>query len=159
MGGLIKVLLLLMVSFTVQADTGSGTDVERIEALYAGWREAVKTANIPAYISVLHPDVRLIPPGADVIEGSAGYAKFLEPVFKDADYVIEVKAPHLITIVDDIAVAEYEYVIHLTLKDPDRGISEPGALTASRSEARYFDVLRKKADGKWSVWRHTWQAM
>ena len=159
MGGLKKVMLLLIVSFAVQADPGPGTDVEQIEALYAGWREAVKTADIPAYVSVLHPDVRLIPPGAAVIEGADGYGKFLEPVFNDADYVIEVKAPQVITVVDDMAVAEYEYVIHLTLKDPDRGISEPGALTASRSEARYFDVLRKKADGKWSVWRHTWQAM
>ena len=159
MGSLKKVMLLLMVSFAVQADHGHENDVERIEALYAGWREAVRTADIPGYVSVLHPDVRLIPPGADVIEGAAGYAKFLEPVFKDADYVIEVTAPQVITVVDDIAVAEYEYVIHLTLKNPDRGISEPGALTASRSEARYFDVLRKKADGKWSIWRHTWQAM
>ena len=46
-------------------------EVKQIEELYAQWREAVATADIPSYVSVLDPDVRLIPPGADVIEGAA----------------------------------------------------------------------------------------
>ena len=36
-------------------------------------------------------------------------------------------------------------------------ITQPGALTAARNRARYFDVLRKQPDGRWGVWRHLWQ--
>ena len=60
-------------------------------------------------------------------------------------------------VIDYIAVAEYEYVIHLDLKDASQGITEAGALTESRTEARYFDVLRKNEAGEFRVWRHTWQ--
>lgn len=132
-------------------------DVEAINQLYADWRTAVHTANIPGYLSVLHPDVRLIPPGAEVIEGAANYGEFLKPVFKSAEYDIEVTSDPVTTVIGDLAVSEYAYVINLTLKDDKAEITEPGALTASRTQARYFDVLRKDADGNWKVWRHTWQ--
>tara|TARA_B110000977_G_scaffold7648_1_gene10462 strand:- start:15 stop:470 length:456 start_codon:yes stop_codon:yes gene_type:complete len=132
-------------------------EVKQIEELYAQWREAVATADIPSYVSVLDPDVRLIPPGADVIEGAAHYAQFLTPVFEAATYRIEVITPPMVEVLDDIAIAEYEYVIHLELKNPAQGVTEAGALTASRTEARYFDVLRKNESGEFRVWRHTWQ--
>tara|TARA_B110000285_G_scaffold74931_1_gene86273 strand:- start:216 stop:671 length:456 start_codon:yes stop_codon:yes gene_type:complete len=132
-------------------------EVKQIEELYAQWREAVATADIPSYVSVLDPDVRLIPPGADVIEGAAQYAQFLTPVFEAATYRIEVITPPMVEVLDDIAIAEYEYVIHLELKNPAQGVTEAGALTASRTEARYFDVLRKNESGEFRVWRHTWQ--
>ena len=132
-------------------------EVKPIEELYAQWREAVATADIPSYVSVLDPDIRLIPPGADVIEGAAHYAQFLTPVFEAATYRIEVITPPMVEVLDDIAIAEYEYVIHLELKNPAQGVTEAGALTASRTEARYFDVLRKNESGEFRVWRHTWQ--
>ena len=135
----------------------SADEVRQIEKLYEQWRDAVATADIPSYVAVLDPDVRLIPPGADVIEGAAHYAQFLVPVFEAATYRIEVVTPPMVEILDDIAVAEYEYVIHLQLKDPSQGVTEAGALTASRTEARYFDVLRKNEAGEFRVWRHTWQ--
>lgn len=59
----------------------------------------------------------------------------------------------------DIAIAEYDYTIALNRKDPEVGVTEPGALTSNRTTARYFDVLVKNADGKWQVWRHAWQAL
>ena len=132
-------------------------EVKQIEELYEQWREAVATADIPSYVAVLDPNVRLIPPGAEVIEGAAYYEQFLTPVFEAATYKIEVITPPRVEVLDDIAVAEYEYVIHLKLKNPAQGVTEPGALTASRTEARYFDVLRKSESGKFRVWRHTWQ--
>jgi ketosteroid isomerase-like protein len=132
-------------------------EVKQIERLYEQWREAVATADIPSYVAVLDPDVRLIPPGADAIEGASQDAQFLTPVFKAATYRIEVIAPPKVEVLDDIAVAEYEYVIHLKLKNPAQGVTEAGALTASRTEARYFDVLRKSESGEFRVWRHTWQ--
>ena len=135
----------------------AASEVKHIENLYEKWREAVATADINSYVSVLDKDIRLIPPGADVIAGTAQYAKFLEPVFALAHYKIEVVSPPMVQVLDDIAVAEYEYVIHLDLKDPTKGVTESGALTESRTEARYFDVLKKNENGEFRVWRHTWQ--
>lgn len=142
--------------------TGSASaedDVDAIGGLYASWRQAVAAADIPAYVKVLHPDVRLLPPGAPPIVGADNYAGFLKPVFATADYRIEVVRAPQIEVLGDTAVAEYEYIIHLKLKNPDVGVSEPGALTAERTGARYFDVLRRNASGQWSVWRHTWQGV
>jgi ketosteroid isomerase-like protein len=154
------ILLLLINLASIQAAPEESpvvsADRQLIQQLYSNWREAVHTADIPRYLEALHPDVRLIPPGAEVIDGAANYAKFLAPVFESANYKIEIKQAQVIDVVGDFAVAEYEYIIHLRLKNPEKNVAEPGALTASRTEVRYFDVLRK-TDGKWGVWRHTWQ--
>ncbi|MBT5155900.1 MAG: nuclear transport factor 2 family protein [Gammaproteobacteria bacterium] len=146
----------MVLCFSMLGLQAGADEVKQIETLYEQWREAVATADIPSYVAVLDPDVRLIPPGADVIEGAAHYAQFLTPVFDAATYRIEVIAPPRVEILDDIAVAEYEYVVHLKLKNPAQGVTEAGALTASRTEARYFDVLRKNEAGEFRVWRHTW---
>lgn len=151
------VLVTLGVACPAQPVRANDDDVRAIEALYAAWRDAVERADIPAYVSVLDPDVRLLPPGADPIVGAANYAGFLEPVFAAADYRIEVLRPPQVEVAGDMAVAEYEYVIHLALKDAGTGVTEPGALTAERTAARYFDVLRRQDDGSWGVWRHLWQ--
>lgn len=142
---------------TVKVTSDSASDEVAIQALYASWRAAVKSGDIPKYMSVLHPEVKLFPPGAPPIVNASRYAKFLEPVFAAADYRVEVTQLQQVQVMGDIAVAEYEYIIHLTLKNPDVGITEPGALTAPKSRARYFDVLRKKPNGQWGVWRHLWQ--
>ena len=136
--------------------TQMSPDVKAIVGLYAKWRQAVEGADIPGYISVLHKDVRLIPPGAEVIAGADNYRRFLGPVFEGASYRIEVVQDPRVDVLGDIAVAEYAYVIHLKLHDDASGIDQAGALTASRTEARYLDVLRKNTSGDWKVWRHTW---
>ena len=137
--------------------TSTDGDAAAIRKLYADYLRAVESGDIAGYVRVLHPDVRLLPPGADAIDGAENYGRFLAPVLGSATYRIEVVREPIIDVLGDVAYAEYDYVIHLTLKNPERGISEPGALTASRTSARYLDVLRKAADGRWSVWRHAWQ--
>ncbi len=132
-------------------------DREQIDALYAGWRTAVETSDIDGYINSLHSDVRLLPPGAPAIVSAEAYRDFLKPVFATATYKIVVDTPPQIEIVGDMAIAEYDYTIELTLIDPDVGVSEPGALTDTRTSSRYFDVLRKNDAGEWRVWRHSWQ--
>ena len=133
------------------------SDLEAIDRLYADWRQAVESADIPGYVSVLHPEVRLLPPGAEPIVGADNYAGFLEPVFAAAVYRIEVVQPPSVEVFGDVALAEYEYVIHLQLKNAGVGVDQPGALTAERTSARYIDVLRREADGRWAVYRHAWQ--
>ena len=147
----------LCASLLLFALTTTAGDLEDIAHLYAKWRTAVENADIAGYVSLLHRDVRLTPPGADPINGRENYRRFLEPVFKGASYRIEVVTPPEITVMDKVAVSEYEYVIHLALKSPDEDITEAGALTASRTQARYFDVLLRDESGNWTVWRHTWQ--
>ena len=136
----------------------ASSDVAAIEQLYAGWRAAVEGADIDGYVAVLHEDVRLMPPGAADIVSAAAYRAFLGPVFDTATYRIEVVSAPDVEVVGELAVARYEYVVHLTLKDAAQGVSEPGALTAARTGSRYFDVLRRRANGQWGVWRHTWNA-
>jgi uncharacterized protein (TIGR02246 family) len=135
----------------------SSDDAGAIRALYTEYKRAVESGDLAGYVRVLHPEVRLLPPGADAIVGAQNYARFLEPVMGSATYRIEVVRAPMIDVLGDVAYAEYDYVIHLTLKNPARGITEPGALTDSRTSARYLDVLRKSADGRWSIWRHAWQ--
>ncbi len=148
-------VLLVMISSIARADTAA--DVTAIDALYANWRSAVERADIPAYVAVLDANVRLLPPDAEAIVGAAGYGKFLEPVFAAADYRIEVVRAPVIEVIDDTALAEYDYIIHLKLKNADEGVKQTGALTAERTSARYIDVLRRQADGRWAVYRHAWQ--
>ena len=136
----------------------ASADIAAIEKLYADWRQAVEHADIDGYVAVLHSDVRLMPPGADDIVGAASYRAFLVPVFATASYKIEVLSPPAVEIVGELALARYEYAVHLHLKDATRSVNEPGALTAARTASRYFDVLRRRADGNWAVWRHTWNA-
>jgi len=135
----------------------SDADVKAIESLYADWRTAVESSDIPGYVAGLHKHVRMLPPNAPAVQDASSYADFLKPVFEAATYKIEVESYPNITVTGDTAVAEYVYTIVLNLKDPDSGVTEPGALTANRTTSRYFDVL-KKTDAGWRVWRHTWHA-
>lgn len=154
--------LVTVICFAGGCQPGSpdtSADRAAIDSLYADYRVAVENSDIRAYVDALHPDVRLLPPGADAIVGADDYAQFLTPVFAAANYRIEVEKMPVIEVLGDVATAEYEYVIHLDLKNPDVGVSEPGALTASRTRSRYFDVLRRRDDGKWAIWRHTWSTL
>ncbi|MEM9621041.1 MAG: DUF4440 domain-containing protein [Pseudomonadota bacterium] len=157
--------LLLAINTPAYAD-GHGQEVTAndgesaaITQLYADWRSAVADASIPRYLQALDSDVRLLPPGADPIVGAANYGKFLEPVFAVADYLLEVEQAPQIIVRGDTAVAEYTYLVHLTLKNPEQGVDTPGALTNAKTRTRYFDVLRKNAEGQWGVWRHTWHVL
>ena len=134
-------------------------DAATIDKLYHDYRAAVEAGSLDGYVAVLDPQVRLLPPGAPPIDGADKYASFLEPVLSTADYRIDVVSHPEITVMGDVATAEYEYVVHLSLRDPKVGISEPGALTSQRTYSRYLDVLRRQPDGGWAIWRHTWTVL
>ena len=151
----LAVLLFVPWSLATQANP----DADRIEKLYVDYRKAVETSSIDGYVAVLHPEVRLMPPGTPVIDGAEHYASFLEPVFATAVYRIDVLSYPEIEVVGDMATAQYEYVVHLTLKDPEVGVDQRGALTEQRTRSRYLDVLRRKDDGQWAIWRHSWTVL
>ncbi len=159
---LVVLSLIVTVLLVVRADAAAGgqegTDIAAIEGLYADWRTAVEASDIPSYLTALHPDVRLLPPGAPAIVGRDNYGEFLGPVFEMATYRIDVETAPVVQVLGDIAVAEYVYTVHLDLKDTSV-TTDAGALTASRTTSRYFDVLRRDASGAWQVWRHGWQQM
>ena len=155
--GLIGLLLYACVGY---ADAHSSDDAAQdIQNLYATWRTAVERSDIKGYVSLLHPKVRMLPPGAAAIDGADNYEQFLQPVFATATYEIIVEALPVISVLGDVAVAQYDYTILLHRKDPEVGVAEPGALTAQRTRSRYFDVLRRMNNGAWRVWRHSWQVM
>ena len=134
-----------------------GDEIQEITNLYRTWIVAVEQGDIESYVSVLHEDVKLMPPASPPFEGKEKYKKFLKPVFASADYEIDVKVEPSVDILGDVAIAEYEYVIYLKLKEGQEAINQPGAIQASRSHNAYFDVLIKNSQGKWSVFRHTWR--
>jgi ketosteroid isomerase-like protein len=157
---LLKVFTLILftsgISTTVHADVAA--DKLAIDNLYASWRQAVEHGDVDGYVAVLDPNVRLLPPDAEAIVGAANYRKFLGPVFAGATYRIEVTVSPIIEVLGDTALAEYEYTIHLTLKNQSTGIQQEGALTAERTASRYVDVLRRQENGAWGVYRHAWQS-
>ena len=156
----VQKILVALVTCAVCAPALANDDVQAIQALYQDYREAVEASSIDGYIAILDDEVRMLPPGAPAIQGAAAYRDFLAPVFATATYEIEIIEPPRVDLVGEgVAVSEYVYIVVLTLKDEDVGISEPGALTENRTTSRYFDVLRRNEDGAWRVWRHSWQTL
>ena len=131
----------------------------KIENLYVEYRKAVESGSLAGYLRVLHPDVRLLPPGAPAIDTAQRYGEFLKGVLSVATYTIEVNRAPEVVVVGDVAVAEYDYTVHLSRNDPEVGVTEPGALTAPATSSRYLDVLRRDPAGEWRIWRHSWQAI
>ena len=84
----VRTLLLVSVFY---ATPGLADDGEQIAALYADWRSAVESGNIPGYVDVLHPDISLRPPGVAGLDGRANYREFLGPVFESARYEITMR--------------------------------------------------------------------
>lgn len=143
----------------VGSSPDTSAERRKIETLYAEYRQAVEGSSLAGYLRVLHPEVRLLPPGAPAIDTARRYGEFLEGVFGAATYRIEVQRAPEVVVVGEVAVAEYEYTIHLTRKNPAIGVTESGALTADATSSRYFDVLRKDDAGEWRIWRHSWQPL
>ena len=151
-----RIITLIMSLFFFSASI-TASETREILDLYKTWVAAVEEGDIESYVSVLHEDVKLMPPTSEPFEGKEKYKEFLEPVFKSADYEIEVKVEPSVEFLGDVAIAEYEYVIYLKLKQGQSGVDQPGALQATRSHNAYFDVLIRNSKGKWVVYRHTWR--
>ena len=151
-----RVIILIVSLFLSSISTGE-SETREILDLYKTWVAAVEEGDIDSYVSVLHEDVKLMPPTSEPFEGKEKYKEFLKPVFTSADYEIDVKVEPRVEFLGDIAIAEYEYVIYLKLKEGQSEIDQPGALQAKRNHNAYFDVLIKNSKGKWVVYRHTWR--
>ena len=150
-------IITLIISLFFFSASISASETREILDLYKTWVAAVEEGDIESYVSVLHEDVKLMPPTSEPFEGKEKYKEFLEPVFKSADYEIEVKVEPSVEFLGDVAIAEYEYVIYLKLKEGQSEIDQPGALQATRNHNAYFDVLIRNSNGKWVVYRHTWR--
>lgn len=133
-------------------------DIKTIRDMYAGWRVAVETGNIPGYLACLDEDVRMIPPGGPDVVSREAYGAFLQPVFDGIRYAIEPKSDIEIEFHGNIALARYRYVVTLTF-EKDTGVkAADGALTDTVNDSKYFDVLRRQPDGTWKTYIHTWNA-
>ena len=154
-------MALLCIGTLVAANTSSAdrlSDITEIKTLYANWKLAVEESDIDAYLSNLHDEIRLRPPAGSPITGITNYRRFLGPVFASATYLIEVDRAPSITIFGDMAVAEYDYtIIRNTLQNALVKL-DSGAITSSMSPSSYVDILRKRENGAWAVFLHTWRA-
>jgi len=156
-GVVVALMALLTGGIAVAGDADTSADVAAIEAMYAKWRTAVETGHIPGYLASLDDNITMIPPGGPDVEGIEAYETFLGPVFTVASYRIETVTPAQIEVHGDWALARYRYVIHLTMKGEEGQVAE-GALTAPANDSKYFDVLKRQADGGWKTYIHTWNA-
>ena len=131
-------------------------DIDAINALYTDWREAVEGGSIPGYLACLDPDIRMMAPGAPDVHGIGNYEVFLGPVFDGASYKIEQRGDINIEVIGDMAIARYDYVIRVNLFGQSDDITSDGALTSAVNDMRYFDTLRRQADGSWKCYTHIW---
>jgi uncharacterized protein (TIGR02246 family) len=122
-------------------------DIAAIQALYAGWNKAVEASDVAGYVSVLDPEVELLPVGAPPIAGTAGYAEMLDGVFSTNTYEIVPQTPATIEVAGDWAWSRYNYVIHRTPKGSEETFSP---------QRKFLDILRRQPDGSWGVYRHIW---
>ncbi len=122
-------------------------DIAAIRHLQASWNAAVESGSIEGYLAVLDEDVELMPTDAPLIRGRDNYGQFLQPVFVQDSYEIEVTDPGTIQVSGDLAYARYEYIIHRTPKGSDEPVS---------SRRKFLDVLRRQEDGSWRVLEHIW---
>ena len=133
----------------VPAEQGQEThrDIAAIRALYDAWNEAVEGSDIAGYLAVLDADVELMPTDAPPIQGRDNYRTFLQPVFGNDSYKIEVVAAPRVGVDGDVAYARYDYIIHRT---------PVGGQQRTSSYRKYLDVLRRQPDGSWRVFKHIW---
>jgi len=136
--------------------TTEHNDRDAIVTLYKAWNEAVENGNREGYLALLDQEIRMTPPGAPDIVGKNAYAEFLIPVFDSASYTITPVSDYDIEVLDDIALARYDYIVGVTLNEGVEGVEQAGALNQQESNLKYSDVLRRQPDGSWRVLRHTW---
>lgn len=136
--------------------TTEQNDKDAIVTLYKAWNEAVETGSREGYLALLDQQIRMTPPGAPDIVGWDAYAEFLIPVFDSASYTITPVSNYDIEVLDDIALARYDYIVGVSLKEGVEGVEQAGALNQQESNLKYSDVLRRQTDGSWKVLRHTW---
>jgi uncharacterized protein (TIGR02246 family) len=130
-----------------QAGDVSARDVAAIRALQASWNAAVEASSVEGYLTVLDPEIELLPTDAPPIRGKEGYGAMLEGVFATDTFEIEVKDPGTVEVAGDWAWARYDYVIHRTPIGGDETFS---------SERKFLDIMRRQPDGSWGVYRHIW---
>lgn len=129
------------------AQEDAAADVAAIRQLQADWNAAVEQGSIEGYLAVLDAEVELMPTDAPPIRGRDNYGQFLQPVFKQDRYEVEVLAPSEIEVSGDIAYARYDYIIR---RFP-AGVDDPVS-----SRRKFLDVLRRQEDGSWRVLKHIW---
>lgn len=132
------------------------TDREAILSLYKDWITAVEEGSREGYVALLDQDVRMTPPGAEDIISIKDYAEFLIPVLNSASYRVTPLGGYDIDIMDDLALARYDYIVSVSLNDGIEDVEQAGALNQQESSLKYSDVLRRQPDGGWKVLRHTW---
>lgn len=128
------------------ADAGEA-DIAAIRALYTAWNEAVEGSDISGYLAVLDADVELLPTDAPPFRGRDNYGAFLQPVFGNDRFEIEVAEPPAVQVDGDLAYARYDYIIHRMPVGSEERIS---------SYRKFLDVLKRQPDGTWRVLKHIW---
>jgi len=140
-------LVVTMATTNRAAMSNSEAEVAQINQLYEDWFRAVEEGDIPLYLSVLDPEIELIPTDGDPIHATASYGEFLVGVFASNSFKIERFGDKEIMVREDLAYARYDYNIIRT--DVATG-------KVYESKRNFVDILRKNSNGEWHVFKHIW---
>ena len=125
----------------------SADDKKAIQELYQTWDIAVHNGDRDGYVALLDENIRMVPPGAKDVIGRDAYAEFLIPVFQYGKYEIVPRGDLEITVLGDIALTRYDYIVK---------VYEDGAESQESTDMKYCDVLRRQEDGTWKILMHMW---
>lgn len=124
---------------------------DAVKAFYSEWSQATTTRGPEGYASFFAEDAVLLPPNAAPVTGRAAIRDWQERSQKDAAYRT---LPEAIS-EDELQVTGGFVIYRSTLKGqrvPKAG-GQPEAF-----ENKYFDVLRRKADGGYEFTRRMWSS-
>jgi uncharacterized protein (TIGR02246 family) len=125
------------------------TGVRSIKAFYKEWSRAAMEAGAQGYASYFAEDAVLLPPDAPPVAGRAAIRDWQQ---KSQDHATYRTVPEAVS-EDEVRVAGGQAVHRTTLRG--RRVPKAGG-EGEPFEAKYLDVLRRKADGSWEFTHRMW---
>jgi len=124
---------------------------DAVKAFYRDWSQATATRGAEGYASFFAEDAVLLPPNAAPVSGRAAIRDWQERSQKDATHRT---LPESVS-EDELQVSGGLVIYRSTLKGQRvaKAGGEPEAF-----ESKYFDVLRRKADGGYEFTRRMWSS-
>jgi uncharacterized protein (TIGR02246 family) len=121
-----------------------------IDAFYGAWMGSAAQKGPAAYASFYTDDGMMLPPNERPVAGRSAIEAFQRKSQTDSPYAVKPAGIH----VDEVRFLDNEWVVYRGTLSGTRIMKADGSSTPF--ETKYFDVLRRGADGKWQVAYRMW---
>jgi uncharacterized protein (TIGR02246 family) len=122
---------------------------EAVQALYREWSRAVRERGAEGYAAYFAEDAVLLPPDAAPVAGRAAIREWQERTQREATHETRPERVSVDELQTGEAWALHRTTLHGTRVPKAGGAAEPFVM-------KYFDVLRRKADGGWEFTHRMW---